>query len=190
MFLMCYFINEVVFVSGKAPFIAAILAGAVALGGTGYLTYRSMSDIHDASVSQAQSSMSSYHDAYEERITDNHLIAEYNAMTERKNLANQKLSDYQNNPDVENKDGNYVHPYFTEDDDGIWVYDVKDGNIIEDIANSAGMTVDELLEYNDVDSVDKLYKQKIIRLPSESMTQSDLRGIGIWRVGTKPQEHG
>lgn len=189
-FVIIYFINEVVFVSSKVPFVAVILAGVIAVGGTGYFAYQNLSNIHNDAVSQAQASMVSYHDDYQKRMSDNAAIVEHNAVTERTNQANKRLSDYRNNPDVENKDGNYVHPYFTEDDKGIWIYDVKNSDVIKDIANSANMTVDDLLKYNDVADIESLCHKKVIHLPSQSIAQSDLRCIGVWRVGVKPQEHG
>lgn len=189
-FVIIYFTNEVVFVSSKVPFVAAILAGVIAVGGTGYFAYQNLSNIHNDAVSQAQASMVSYHEDYQKRMSDNAAIAEHNAVTERTNQANKRLSDYRNNPDVENKDGNYVHPYFTEDDKGIWIYDVKNSDVIKDIANSANMTVDDLLKYNDAVDIESLYHKKVIHLPSQSVTQSDLRCIGVWRVGVKPEEHG
>ena len=170
---------------GAISLVSAIVIGAVALTGVGYMTTKSLISRHDKTEASVISDSQSFADSYDARLRDNAKAEAYNeSVIEAMKVA---AATPGNKDKGENTQPS--QPYFEEGRDGIWIYDIQDSDAITQIAEMTGFDIDDLAEYNKLKDSRLIYSCSVLRIPPFSVSVKDLRDAGF-RSRALAVEHG
>ena len=170
---------------GVVSLVAAVVVSAVAVAGVSYMSFGTLSSRHGKTQLLIDSNSKTYGETYDARLRDNAEAEAYNDEV----LEAMKVAEATPGNKDKGENSQPSQPYFEEGRDGIWIYDIQDGDTLIKISKLTGFSVDELAEFNKIRDVNLIYSQSVLRIPPWSASYDELREAGF-RSRVSAVEHG